>query len=548
MDEQIVSASSNVKDGVEKQPVKDREDVDANVVPPHSTPSLPKISLISLFSIVMSLGAAAFLGALDATVVAVLTPTLAQEFHSVDAVAWYGAIYLLMSGTTQPLFGKLYNEFSPKWLFITCLIVLQLGSLVCALARNSPTFIVGRAVAGIGAGGILSGALNIVALIVPLHHRAAFTGMIGALECVALIIGPIIGGAIADNIGWRWCFWINLPIGAAVCAILLFFFHPPRSTYSASGVPRSYSEILGNLDYIGAGMIISSLVCLSLALQWGGTKYKWGDGRVVALLVVFGVLFLSASGHQYWKGEKALFPTRLLRQRGFLLSLFNGLCFGGVQYAALYYLPTWFQAIKGETRVGAGIQMLPIVGAIIGVNIVAGITISFTGRLAPFIVIATVLASVGSGLLYTFTPTKSQARIIGYQLIYGAGSGAGVQQAFIGAQAALDPADVTYASASVLLMNSMSGVITLCVCQNLFTNRINALTEVLPGVTKETLQSGFAFLRSTLTPAEFGVAIQTFNSAIQDAFLVAIVLSCASVLGWPFLSWASVKGQKKMNK
>nr|AGQ43601.1 HC-toxin major facilitator superfamily transporter [Alternaria jesenskae] len=544
INQQILSTSRNIQDDVEEQAIEGREDLDTNIVPSVSTPSLPKLSFVSLVVIIVSLGAAAFLSALDATVVAVLTPTLADEFRSVDSVAWYGSIYLLMSGTMQPLFGKLYNDFSPKWLFLTCTSVLEIGSLVCALAQNSPTFIVGRAIAGIGAGGILSGALIIVALIVPLHHRATFTGMIGALECIALIIAPIIGGAMADTIGWRWCFWINLPIGAVLCTVLFFLFHPPRTPQSASGMQRSYAETLSKLDFIGAGVVISSLICLSLALQWGGTQYKWSDSRIVALLVAFGVLFLSAGGHQYWKGEEALFPIRLLKQRGFVLALFNSLCFGGVQYAALYYLPTWFQAVKGDTRINAGVQMLPMVAAIIGVNIVAGAAISFTGRLAPFVVIATVLASIGSGLLYTFTPTISQARIIGYQLVYGAGSGAGVQQAFIGAQAALDPTDVTYASAGVLLVNSMSGVITLCVCQNLFLNRIVALTEVLPGVTTQTLQSGFTFLRTILTPEELRTAIQTYNGAIQDAFLVATILSCASVLGWPFLSWASVKAKK----
>ncbi|KAK7423086.1 hypothetical protein QQZ08_009253 [Neonectria magnoliae] len=503
-------------------------------------------SLAGRALIIVSLGVAAFLCALDATIVATLMPTLADEFNSVTNVGWYGSVYLLVTGATQPLLGKLYTMFNPKTIFVACIGLLGGGSLICALAMSSPMFIGGRAMAGLGGAGILSGALIITAIIIPLHQRAVYTGIIGALECVALAVGPVIGGAIAGSIGWQWCFWINLPIGAALSAALLFFFNPPMpsspaSSASEQGYFRALWEVLRKLDLIGATAITGSLFCLSLALQWGGTEYAWNDGRIIALLVVFAISFACVGVHHYFAGENAIFPIRLLRNKAFVASLFNAFCFGSGQYAILYYLPTWFQAVRGESAIDAGVRMLPLAVAIIGASVTAGIGILFVGYLPPFVMTATALAAIGSGLMHTVAPTMSQAQVIGFQILYGSGTSIGVQQSFIGAQAALKGSEVAYATSAVMLANSMGGVISICISQNVFMAEIVALARVLRTVDRDTLERGFESVRKILSPEELEIAIQGYNRGVQDVFLVAIIFCCATALSWPFLSWASVK-------
>lgn len=189
--------------------------------------------------------------------------------------------------------------------------------------------------------------------------------------------------------------------------------------------------------------------------------------------------------------------------------------------------------------------MLPLVCAVIGVTIAAGIAISLIGYLPPFVIGSTVLASVGAGLLYTLTPSTSQARQAGYQILFGAGTGVGIQQAIIGAQSALGEADVAYGTAGVLLVNLVGGAVFISASQNVFLNRISSLAERLPDVDEETLTSGFETVRRLLSPEELDVAIGTYNAGIQQVFLIVVVLSCASVVSWPLLSWKSLKAEPK---
>ena len=150
--------------------------------------------------------------ALDNTIIATAIPRITDDFHALGDVGWYGSAYLLTTCAFQLLFGKFYSFFSIKWTFLTALGVFELGSLVCGVAPNSVALIVGRAIAGVGAAGLFSGALIIVAYTVPLQKRPTYTGFISGMYGVASVVGPLMGGAFTDHVTWRWCFYINLPV------------------------------------------------------------------------------------------------------------------------------------------------------------------------------------------------------------------------------------------------------------------------------------------------------------------------------------------------
>ncbi|KAI6347296.1 hypothetical protein MCOR25_010921 [Pyricularia grisea] len=165
---------------------------------------------------------------------------------------------------------EIYAIFPPHLVFLGSLALLGSGSLICALAQNALTFIVGRAVTGLGASGMLSGCLVIIALITPISSQPIYTTLIGSLEGIALIAGPLIGGSIADSIGWRWCFWINLPCFAVLA--LAFLTMAPRNLNkeSADGdEDKAWSRRFADIDFAGSISIFGSLACLSLALQLG---------------------------------------------------------------------------------------------------------------------------------------------------------------------------------------------------------------------------------------------------------------------------------------
>ncbi|RBA15633.1 major facilitator superfamily transporter [Fusarium proliferatum] len=465
----------------------------------------PKIpSAASRNLIIFALGLAILVGVLDATIVATLVPTIADDFHSVGSSAWYGSAYLLVTGAIQPVFGKIYSTFQSKFVFLSSVAILEVGSLVCALAKNSSTFIAGRAIAGLGAAGVISGGLIITALTTPLKQRPVYTAVLG----------------------WRWCFWINLPIGAVLCAILVFCFHPPKRTPEQKQEPtgKTWTQKLVQLDLEGGLAIAGSITCLLIALEWGGSSYPWSDARIIVLFVVFGVSLICVAVHQQWKGEAATFPTRLLKNRTFSMFLLCGLCFGGAQFTVLYYLPMWFQTVQGVSAAESGTRLLAMVVSVIVVSVIAGGSAGVVGYLPPFVFFATIFSSVGAGMLYTLHPGISTFKWIGYQILFGAGSGTGIQQAIVGVQVAVDHNDIAYATSAVMLVNTLAGSIFIAVSQTLFLGEMRRVTEMIPNLDRHTLLGNFRPIRDKLDHQELDIAVNAYNRGIAKAFLIGLVL------------------------
>ncbi|KAM5515487.1 major facilitator superfamily transporter [Fusarium oxysporum f. sp. phaseoli] len=388
---------------------------------------------IKLALITVSLMLAVLCVALDNTIIAVAIPHITDQFHNLNDVGWYASAYLLTTCALQLLFGKLYALFSIKIVFLSALFVFELGSLICGIAPTSTALIIGRAIAGLGSAGIFTGALVTIAHTVAREKRPMFFGLLGGMYGIASVAGPLMGGAFTDHATWRWCFYINLPLGGVTAVVILLILKLPPKPASKGG---SFLQVLKLLDPIGTVVFIPSIICLLLALQWGGVKYQWSNARIIVLFVIFDVLLIGFVTIQLIMKDDATVPPRIAGNRTIASAALFGFCIGGSFFILTYYIPIWFQVIKNTTAVRSGIYSLPmILESVVGI-VGAGSLTTKLGHYAPFFIASAVIMSIGAGLITTFTVHTAQSKWVGYLFIYGFGVGLGFQQGGVNSRCA----------------------------------------------------------------------------------------------------------------
>ena len=392
------------------------------------------------------------------TIIGTAIPKITDEFHGIDQISWYGAAYFMCLGGFQSPWGKAYKYFHLKATFITTVVIFEIGSLLCGVAPNAITLIVGRAIAGLGGAGISTGGTTIFAFCVEPKKRPSLMGLFGVSYNVAAIIGPLLGGAFSERVSWRWCFYINLPIGGVAAVLVFIFFHLPTA---AAVVEASWKEKLLQMDPVGIVLAMGSIISFILALQYGGQSHPWNSSVVIGLLVGSVLLAIAMGIWESFQGEYGMLVPRLLKRRAVWSGGIFQFFFAGCYFLLLYYLPIYFQSIQGVDAIQSGVHNLPMVIATCIFILLGGIVVSKTGYATAPMPTGAALGTVGAGLLYTFDVGTPASKWIGYQVLVGASLAFPFQNALNIVHADVDSEDVSSVT-SILYCKSYLSMVGRC--------------------------------------------------------------------------------------
>jgi hypothetical protein len=334
-----------------------------------------------------------------------------------------------------------------------------------------------------------------------------------------------------------------LPFGAITAAFIIPFFNINRRGAKSTA---TFREQVAKFDLHGTAVFLPAIICLLLALQWGGSQYAWKSARIIALLVLTALLIIAFIAIQIWKQESATVPPRVLANRNVWGSAWYVAMLGAAFFVLVYYLPIWFQAIKGASATKSGIMNLPAILGLVVVSILGGGLVTWIGYYTPFMLLSSVLMTVGAGLLTTFEVDTNSAKWIGYQFIFGAGVGFGMQQPLIAVQTTLAKDDIAIGTAIIMFSQTLGGALFISVGQNVFTNQlIKNLATVVPDLDSSIVRNtGATELKSVIEEKFWSGVLVAYNQTLTQVFYVSVATAAMSIIGAAFVQWKSMKGKE----
>lgn len=400
------------------------------------------------------------LASLDQTIVSTALPTIVGELHGVTHMAWVTTAYILAATVVMPVYGRLGDLLGRKNLYIGGIIIFLVGSAIAGSAQDMATLIIGRAVQGLGGGGLMITSQAIVADLVPPRQRAKYMAPIGVIFGLAAVVGPLLGGWFTDSVGWRWCFWINLPVGLVALAVCAVALNLPRKALKAT------------IDYLGITLMTAAVVSTVLVADWGGTDYAWSDPLILGLAgagVGFWTLFLYSQS----RVAEPIIPLRLFRSPIFNIATLVGMIVIGVgMFAVVSYMPTYLQMVYGVTATESGWLLLPMVVGLMGASLPVGQRMSRTGRYRIYPIAGSLVIAVTALMLSTIEVDTPLALLCGYFFLTGVGIGLMSQTLVLAVQNAFPAEDVGTATSANNFFREIGATVGTAAVGAVFTSRL----------------------------------------------------------------------------
>lgn len=395
-----------------------------------------------------------FLAALDQTIVNVSLPRIVEDLGDFDLYVWPFTSYMLSSTALVPVVGKLSDLYGRKPFMLAGIVVFVAGSWLCGAAGDMIQLIAFRAVQGVGAGLIMTTAFTSVGDLFAPRERGRWMGLFGGVFGLASIIGPLAGGALTDNLSWRWIFYINIPVATLALALVAF------------GMPWYRQRGKAVIDWTGGALLVGVTVPLLLGLSWGGNQYGWGDAPVLASLGVAAALFLVFIV-QTRRASEPVLPLALFRNRVYAVSILATMVLGAALFGALQFLPLFLAGVQGVSATNTGLIVMPMMGGMVFGSVVSGQLLSRGRDLRALALLGGCALIAAFYLLSTLDETSPAWTARGYMVLMGLGIGFWMPTFQLAVQNALPHRLLGTGTASVNFFRQIGGTFSVAVLGSL---------------------------------------------------------------------------------
>jgi EmrB/QacA subfamily drug resistance transporter len=466
-----------------------------------------------------------FVAMLSATVVSTALPKIISSLNgSQTQYTWVVTATLLAATATTPIWGKLADLFSKKVLVQVAIVIFIAGSFVAGFSQSAGQLIAARAFQGIGVGGLQALVQVAIAAMIPPRERGRYNGYLGGVMALATVGGPLLGGLIVDTswLGWRWCFFVGVPVAVLALLVLQFTLHLP--TFRRENV---------KVDYLGALLIAAGVSVLLIWISFVDNTFAWGSWQTAAMVGGALVLLALAVVVESRVAEPVV-PLAIVRERTTLLAILGSLAVGMAMFGGAVFLGQYFQIGRGYSPTEAGLLTIPLMGGVLLASIIAGRMITRSGRVKPYIVVGSVVLVIGFAMLGFIDHDTSLVYVGVAMLLVGIGVGMTMQNLVLAVQNTVSLRDIGAASATVAFFRSLGGAIGVSVLGAVLARHVK--DGIAKGLADAGIpvtgggDAGSSLNLDNLPPAIEHIVRAAYGDATGHIFLVSAAIAVVSVI------------------